>query len=177
LALSGRTRLYRGDIRGAVELFKAAGPYAGDRSESTQRTTLLALLQQLEGDSMPELGTALLELERGDTTQAITGIERAAADLPAQHGGAELHLLAGRLSAASGQQADAERLLRAAAVREAPSTAPAANLALAELLIANHRQAEAVQILEQLILTYPRSAIVPQARRKLDEARGAVPRT
>lgn len=177
LALSGRIRLYRGDIRGAVELFKAAGPYAGDRSESTQRTTLLALLQQLEGDSIPELGTALLELERGDTTQAIAGIERAAADLPAQHGGAELHLLAGRLSAASGQQADAERLLRAAAVREAPSTAPAANLALAELLIANHRQAEAVQILEQLILTYPRSAIVPQARRKLDEARGAVPRT
>jgi len=34
-----------------------------------------------------------------------------------------------------------------------------------------------VEILEHLILTYPRSALVPQARRKLDEARGAVPKT
>ena len=59
----------------------------------------------------------------------------------------------------------------------APSTVPAANLALAELLISSHREDEAVQVLEQLILAYPKSALVPQARRKLDEARGAVPRT
>jgi hypothetical protein len=30
-------------------------------------------------------------------------------------------------------------------------------------------------VLEQLILDYPRSALVPQARRAIDEARGAVP--
>ena len=177
LALSGRIRLYGGDIRAAVELFKAAGPYAGDRAESTQRTALLALLQPLERDSMPELGSALLQLERGDTSQAIEGLERAAAELSPRDGGAELRLLAGRLSAQSGRPADAERLLRAAAIREAPATAPAANLALAELLIRSQRATEAVQVLEQLILTYPQSAIVPQARRKLDEARGAVPRT
>jgi hypothetical protein len=34
-----------------------------------------------------------------------------------------------------------------------------------------------VQVLEHLILTYPESALVPQARRTLDQARGAVPRT
>jgi hypothetical protein len=32
-------------------------------------------------------------------------------------------------------------------------------------------------VLEHLILTYPQSALVPQARRKLDEARGAIPKT
>jgi hypothetical protein len=32
-----------------------------------------------------------------------------------------------------------------------------------------------VAVLEQLILDHPRSALVPQARRAIDEARGAVP--
>jgi len=177
LALSGQIRLYQGDISGAVELFKAAGPYAGDRAEATHRTTLLALLQPLERDSMPELGRALLQLDQGDTAQAAAGLERLADELPASHGGAELYLLAGRLSAASGKPEEAERLLRAAAVKEAPSTAPAAELALAELLISDRRGAEAVEVLEHLILTHPQSALVPQARRKLDEARGAVPKT
>jgi hypothetical protein len=177
LALRGRVHLYQGDIGGAVELFKDAGPYAGDRAEATHRTTLLALLQPLERDSMPALGHALLQLEQGDTAQAAAGLERVAAGLPASHGGAELYLLAGRLTAASGKPVEAERLLRAAAVKEAPSTAPAAELALAELLISGGRGAEAVDVLEHLILTYSRSALVPQARRKLDEARGAVPKT
>ena len=177
LALSGRIRLYQGDISGAVELFKAAGPYAGDRAEATQRTSLLALLQPLEADSIPELGRALLQLDQGDTAQATLGLEQVAAELPPSQGGAELYLLAGRLAAATGKPEEAERMLRVAAVKEVPSTAPAAELALAELLISGRRGAEAVEILEHLILTYPRSALVPQARRKLDEARGAVPRT
>jgi outer membrane protein assembly factor BamD (BamD/ComL family) len=67
--------------------------------------------------------------------------------------------------------------LRAAVSPEAPGTAPAAELALAELLIDQHRPAEAIAQLEHLILTYPASALVPQARRRLDEARGAVPQT
>jgi hypothetical protein len=177
LALSGRIHLYRGDLRGAAELFQAAGPYAGDRSEATQRTAMLALIQPLERDSMPELGSALLRLEQGDTVAAITGLEGAAAGLTPQEGRAELHLLAGRLASASGKTTDAERLLRVALHKDAPSTAPAAALALAELFLSSRRQSEAVTVLEDLILTYPKSALVPQARRKLDEARGAVPRT
>ena len=177
LALSGRIRLYRGDVAGAVQRFKAAGPYAGDRADATRRTALLALLQPLGGDTLPGLGKALLQLEQGDTAAAAAGLERVAADLPVQQGGAELHLLAGRLAASTGKPADAERLFRAAAVKEAPATAPAAELALAELFIASQRPQEAIELLEHLILTYPESALVPQARRKLDEARGAVPKT
>jgi hypothetical protein len=177
LALSGRIRLYRGDIAGALERFKAAGPYAGDRADATRRTAFLALLQPIQADTLPGLGQALLRLEQGDTADASAGLERVAAELAPQHGGAELNLLAGRLLAATGRTADAERLLRAATTREAPGTAPAAELALADLLLSSKRPGEAVELLEHLILTYPQSALVPQARRKLDEARGAVPKT
>ena len=32
-----------------------------------------------------------------------------------------------------------------------------------------------IELLEHLLVTYPTSAVVPQARRLLDQARGAVP--
>jgi TolA-binding protein len=159
-----------------VEAFKQAGPYAGDRADATHRTTLLALLQPIETDSLPALGAALLKLEQGDTARAVTELEAVAGELPAGKGGAELRLLAGQLSQARDPEL-AERLYRAAAAKEAPATAPAAELALAELMLDRRRTEEAVALLEHLILTYPESALVPQARRRLDQARGAVPRT
>ena len=176
-ALAGRIKLYRGDLGGAVDAFKSAGPYAGDRADATRRTTLLALLQPIEADSLPALGAALLKLERGDTAGAVTGLQGVADGLPPAKGGAEIRLLAGRLSQARGDAGLAERLYQEAASREAPATAPAAELALAELMLTGNRTAEAVARLEHLILTYPESALVPQARRTLDQARGAVPRT
>ncbi|MGH7580804.1 MAG: hypothetical protein ACREM9_11570, partial [Gemmatimonadales bacterium] len=176
-ALAGRIRLYRGDLDGAVESFKEAGPYAGDRAEATRRTMLLALLQPIEADTLRPLGAALLRLEQGDTTRAVAELESVAGDLPPAKGGAEIRLLAGRLAASKGDPALAERLYREAAAKEAPATAPAAELALAELLLGAQRTSEAVTQLEHLILTYPESALVPQARRTLDVARGAVPET
>jgi len=101
LALSGRIQLYRGDIAGAIERFKAAGPFAGDRDEATERTALLAMLQPIEADSLPELGQALLALAAGDTSRAVSGLDRVASNLPSAKGGAEIRLLAGRLAGAS----------------------------------------------------------------------------
>jgi len=177
IALAGKIRLYRGDLAGAIERFKVAGPYAGDRVEATKRTMLLGLLQPIEADSLPALGHAMLQLAQGDTTRALPELEQVAATLPPAKGGAELRLLAGRLAGATGKSDDAERLFLAAATPDAPATAPAAELALAELLLAQDRRADAIPRLEHLILTYPTSALVPQARRTLDAARGAVPRT
>jgi tetratricopeptide (TPR) repeat protein len=177
LALAGRLKLYRGDLRGAVKDFKEAGPYAGDRGDATWRTSILALLQPIEADSSIELGEALFWLERGDSTRAATELEAVAAKLPIAKGGAELRLLAGRTAAATGRRALAERLFREAAVVEAPATAPAAELALAELLLGEGKKDDAIARLEHLILTYPTSALVPQARRTLDQARGGVPKT
>ena len=176
-ALRGEIQLYQGDVAGAIESFKAAGPYAGERIDATQRTALLALLQPMEADSLPALGRALLVLAQGDTSEAAARLEKAAADLPPAKGGAEVRLLAGRLYGQVGKPGDAERLFREAAAQDAPGTAPAAELALAELLIEQGRSADAIPRLEHLILTYPESALVPEARRRLDQARGAVPKT
>lgn len=175
LALRGQLKLFQGDIPAAVELLRAAGPYAGTREQATARTALLALLQPIAEDTIPELGAAFLALERGDTTAAAAGLAALGAKRPRNQGGAELLLLAGRLEAARGQRPAAEKLFRAAVDTTAPATAPAALLELGRLLASSGRGGEAVPVFEQLILDYPRSALVPQARRALDEAKGAVP--
>lgn len=177
LALAGRIRLYRGDLAGAAELLRSAGPYAGTREDATARTALLAVIQPIEQDSLPELGEALLALEQGDTTRAVRGLEHVAGELPPAGGGAELYLWAGRVESARGNSSQAERLLRLAAAIDAPATAPAAELELARLLLSAGRAAEATGLLEHLILSWPGSAVVPQARRLLDAIQGGVPQT
>ncbi len=175
MAMTGLIQLYRGDLSGASTALRAAGPFAGTREEATARTAMLALIQPIEGDSLPALGSALLALARGDSAAAVAGLIAAADGLPAAAGGAELRLLAGRVEVARGHDEQGERLLRAAADSTAPATAPAAELALARLLLSLGRTGEAVEQLEHLILAYPGSAAVPQARRVLDAARGGIP--
>ena len=53
--------------------------------------------------------------------------------------------------------------------------APAAELEWARALRRSGSSALAAQHLEHLILTYPQSALVPQARRDLDIVRNSVP--
>jgi hypothetical protein len=50
-----------------------------------------------------------------------------------------------------------------------------ADLEWARLLTKRGASREAVERLEHLILTYPQSALVPQARRELDVIRRAIP--
>lgn len=104
-------------------------------------------------------------------------MEQVGRALPAAEGGAGVTLLAGSIRAAMGNSADAEALLRKAASSGVAATAPAAELELARLMISQRRSTEAVSLLEHLILTWPQSATVPEARRALDEAKGAVPPT
>jgi len=177
LALTGRLRLLHGELDSATTLLKLAGPYAGSREEATARTALLAMLQSIEAQSLPPLGAALLEVERGDTGRGVEALEKVAADLPPDHGGAEVRLYAGRLAQACRRSGDAERLYRAASTPDAKATAPAAGLALAQLLMEGNRAQEAADVLEHVILGFPDSALVPQARRLLDQARGAIPKT
>jgi predicted Zn-dependent protease len=162
-------------VAGARTLLEQAGPYAGSRADATNRTMLLALLQPIEADSLPALGTAFLALERGDTATAVSALEQLAVALPVEQGGAELRLHAGRLEMTRGRAPQAEAHFRAAAASDDAAAAPAALLELGRLLTREGRGPEAVPVLEQLILSHPKSALVPQARRALDEARGAVP--
>lgn len=173
--LRGRLRLFRGDMAGAAKLLRAAGPYDDERETAVARVTLLALLQSSAKDSLPDLGTALLALERGDSAAAIKGLIVVAGQLE-PNGAAEARLLAGRLAVARHDTATAARLLREADVSEAPATAAAARLDLVRLAIQAGRTEEANHMLEKLILDYPESAVVPEARRLRDILRGAIPR-
>lgn len=175
LALRGRIAIFQGDLKDGAEMLRKAGPFAGSRQAATDRTTLLALLQPIQAESLPALGAALLTLEQGDTTAAAASLETVARSLPPDAGGADLHLLAGQLVHASGDRVGAERLLRAADSPSAPAVAPVAELELARLMLAGERRSEAQSMLEHLILAYPSSAVVPEARRALDELKGAVP--
>lgn len=177
IALAGRLALYRGDLRAARTLLQEAGPYAGTREESTARIALLALIQPIKADSLPTLGTALLAGERGDTAAAIAGLDRAADGLPPAKGGAAVRLAAAELAWARSADTAAVRRLQGVAATGVPATAAAAELDLAKLLVALGRRPEAIAQLEHLILTYPQSAFIPQARRLMDEVRGAVPAT
>jgi hypothetical protein len=160
-----------------ADLWKQAGPFAGTRAESTDRSAVLAMIQPITPDTLVELGVAFRSLDAGDTLGAARTMEQAGKDLPADGGRSEVTLYAGRLYAAVGQAAKAEVGFRAAVLKEAPNTSAAALLELGRLLVTQNRRPEATQVLEQMILDYPMSALVPQARRLLDQARGGVPRT
>ncbi len=131
----------------------------------------------LETDSLPGLGEALYQLERRDSATAATALERLGLKVPPEHGGAELLLLSAGIHAGLGQSVEAERLYRTIVGQGVPASSAAAEFALADLLIRAGKNEPAIAALEHLLLTWPTSAVVPQARRLLDVARGAVPAT
>jgi len=178
LALHGWVSLYRGDLKAATDAFRTAGPYAGDRDAATARTAMLALLEQIDATRSSDLGAALLVLARGDSSGAVAALRRAGERLGA--GRPDVLLLAGRIAARlGGSQEGTAGDLFADIVRTggAGAAAPAAELEWARLLLRQAKPADAVTHLEHLILTYPTSAVVPEARRELERAKGAIPRS
>jgi tetratricopeptide (TPR) repeat protein len=180
IAQRGWIELYRGNLKNAMEAFRTAGPYATDRAAATERTAMMALLQRIQDEASPELGAALLTLARGDSGAAITSLRRAAARFPEQGGRLEVLLLAAQVAAQKGgdQELTAialfDEIVRIGGEGAAP---PAAELDWARLLVRTGRAAEAIPHLEHLILTYPNSAFVPEARRVLERAKGAIPKS
>lgn len=175
LAVRGRIRLYLGDLALASSLLRIAGPFAGAREAAVTRTTALALLQVIDEDSLPALGAALLKLERHDSVTAGQELARVGSGLPPGRGGAEVLLLAGRVQAGVGNRPEAERLFRLVTDLNVPASAAQATVELARILVASERKPQAIELLEQLLVSYPTSAVAPQARRLLDMAKGAIP--
>ncbi|HYU08660.1 MAG TPA: hypothetical protein VEK77_04690 [Gemmatimonadales bacterium] len=180
IAQRGWIALYRGNLKDAMEAFRVAGPYAADRAAATERTAMMALLQRIQEESSPELGAALLTLARGDSVAGVAALRRAASRLPVQGGRLEVLLLAGQVAAQKGGEQEPtavalfDEIVHAGGEGAAP---PAAELEWARLLVRTGRSAEAIPHLEHLILTYPNSAFVPEARRVLERARGAIPKS
>ncbi|MBK5189420.1 MAG: tetratricopeptide repeat protein, partial [Gemmatimonadaceae bacterium] len=124
-------------------------------------------------DTAPVTGRAFLALARGDTAAAAAGFEQAAAEL----GDAAplLFATAARLYAAHRSEAQAITLW-SAIVQKSPDApeAPEAELDWARALRHGGQNQAAIEHLEHLILTYPQSALLPQARRELDLSRNGI---
>ena len=178
LAMRGWIRLFRGDLRGATEFFRAAGPFAQSRDEATRRTEMLALIQRIGPDSIPSLGNALLSLVSGDTAQAVRKLERVARELSLSGGRADVLTYGGQLAQRNGDWNGAEALLtEALQIDSAGVAAPLAEFALAIVYDELGDKDAAVTHLEHLIISYPGSAMVPEARRLLDRVRGVIPKS
>lgn len=172
--IRGWVALYRGDLRRARELLRSG---VRPSEPAAERAGMAALLQVLERDSFPALGTALLLVERGDTlgaSRALVALTRGG-DLA---GEAEILLLATRYAELARDTVSAAAIWADIAQRlPGSSAAPAALLGLARVASARGDLAGATAKLEALILNYPESALVPEARRELDRVRGLVPRS
>jgi tetratricopeptide (TPR) repeat protein len=146
------------------------------RTDETSRETVIAmsLLSRTRRDSSRSAGEAFLALARGDSAAAIQKFQAAVTEIP---DAAPLLLgQAARLLGETSQVAAAESLWKQILERhpDAPEAAEA-DLEWARALRRRGDGGGAIARLEHLILTYPQSALVPQARRELELARGAVP--
>lgn len=177
-AIRGWLAVYRGELASAREHFRAAGPAAASRDEATRRTGLLVLLERLPAERDETLGNALLTLARGDTLGALDRLNEAAEHYRPGDGRADVLAFGGAVALDAGRHELALPLFeRALAADSTGPAAPSSLLGLARVYVALGKPSDATQQLEQLILGYPESAVVPQARRLLDQVRGMIPKS
>jgi len=169
---AGWLALYEGNLRTARVLLRTS-------AETTpELATALAIVARIRADSAPALGKAFLLLARNDSVGAATAFAEAA-ERQASADAASL-LLATAAQLRSALKDDAQAIVLWRRIVEQQSTtpeAPSAELEWARALRRHGDAAGAVARLEHLILTYPQSALVPQARRELDLARSGIPGT
>lgn len=166
----GWIALYQGDLATARKQLKAS-----DDASSPQLVLALSLLQRTTVDSAPAVGQAFLALARADTAAAAKDFEQASNAVP---DAATLLLATAARLDADRHDARAVTLWQLIVQQHADAPeAPEAELEWARALRRSGQTSAAVDRLEHLILTYPQSALVPQARRELDELRGALPST
>lgn len=167
-AVSGWLALFDGDLAHARRALRHAESLGQDA------VSALALLNRTREDTSVAIGAAFLALAQADSAEAARRFEAAAAELP--DAAPLLLATAARLETARGEGRRAVALWRRVADEhpESPEAAEA-YLEWARALTRDGDADGARQRLEHLILTYPTSALVPQARRELDALRmGAV---
>lgn len=165
--VAGWLALYEGDLRSARSSLRGG-------VTTPEAVVAMALLARTRADNAPEVGRAFLELARGDSTAAAAAFERAAAGV--SDAASLLLSIAARLRAGRGENAAAIALWERIAAGHADTPEAAeANLDWARVLRRAGDIAGSVKRLEHLIITYPQSALIPQARRELDLARRLIP--
>jgi tetratricopeptide (TPR) repeat protein len=165
---AGWLALYEGNLKAARSLLR------GGTESSPELALALGLGARLKTDTAVAVGKAFLALARNDSTTAAAEFERAAGVTPPVR--SLLLFTAARIYAARGVDSSAIGLWRRIVEQEKDSPeAPQAELEWARLLRRKGDNAAAATRLEHLILTFPESSLVPQARRELDVVHAAVP--
>jgi tetratricopeptide (TPR) repeat protein len=159
--------LYEGDLATARKGLRRTDGSSGDA------VTAMALLARTRVDSAPSVGRAFLALAGADTAGAARQFEEVSATLP---DAAPLLLgLSARLFVARDTTKAVALWRRIVDEHGTSPEAAEADLEWARVLRRAGDKDAALARLEHLILTYPASALVPQARREIDVLRGAVP--
>ncbi len=156
--------LYDGDLG------KARAGMRRPTENTAEILTAMALLSRTKSDGARATGAAFRALARGVSALAAMRFERAADELP--DAAPLLLALAARVQSARHQDGPAIALW--SRILSQYATAPEAaesDLEWARTLRRKGDVPGAVDHLEHLILTYPQSALVPQARRELDAVR------
>jgi hypothetical protein len=134
----------------------------------------LSVLARTRGERSEGIGRAFLALARSDTVAAANAFEAASKDVA--DASPLLLMIAARLFRATADSAKSEVIWDALIKTYAQSPEAAeADLEWAKVLRRKGNGAAAIARLEHLILTYPQSALVPQARRELELAKGTIP--
>jgi tetratricopeptide (TPR) repeat protein len=169
--LRGRMALIAGDLALAREELLAAAPRLRG-AEATETIALAALIMRLSSRS-GELLARVVGAAEPDRERAIADAMVKAEKLPGRERAAIYDFLASL--ADSAKLPELAEDLRRRIIADHPSSheAPAALLTLARHALKQpEMQDEARVLLEKVILEYPRSTVVPQARRELERLRG-----
>lgn len=160
--------LYEGDLKTARTGLR--------RTDETTRDAVLAMsfLARTRAETSRDAGGAFLALAKGDSAGAAQRFVSAATEL--SDATPLLLGVAARLYVAMRDTTRSLELWKTLVEKfaDAPEAAEA-DLEWARYLRRGGDAASAVARLEHLIMTWPQSALVPQARRELDLAKGAVP--
>ena len=160
--------LYEGDLKTARSGLR--------RLDEVSRDAVLALavLARTRGERSEGIGRAFLALARSDTAAAARTFESTAKDV--FDASSLLLAIAARLYRSTSDSAKSE-IIWDDLIKTYPQSPEAAEADLEWAKVLRHRGngAAAIARLEHLILTYPQSALVPQARRELELAKGNIP--
>jgi tetratricopeptide (TPR) repeat protein len=177
-ALAGASADDDEEVSGWIALFEGnfAAARAGLRRPvevTPDVVAAAALLGRTRADSGRVAGSAFLTLARGDSSAAAQRFEEAAAEL--DDAAPLLLAMAARIWSQHKQDAKAIALWRRIVERYALSPEAAeSDLEWARTLRRRGDKSGAAERLEHLIITYPQSALVPQARRELEAMQGGV---
>ncbi|MDQ2929504.1 MAG: hypothetical protein M3Y05_01615 [Gemmatimonadota bacterium] len=163
----GWLALYDGNLKAARKSLRP------EVESSPEALSALALLARTRADTAPVTGRAFLALARGDTAGAAAGFEKAATEL----GDAAPLLLATAARLYASHHSEAQAIALWSTIVEQSSDAPEApeaELDWARALRHGGQNQAAIEHLEHLILTYPQSALLPQARRELELSRNGI---